>query len=171
MKIFFLGLPGSGKTTLARAVAKSLDISFIDLDWEIEQAAGISIQAIFKKNGEEMFRKMEAAQLKRWCASPIDFVMATGGGTPCFSDNLELLNKSGTTFFMDVPSQVIAKRLLKGNPQTRPLFAGTHPEELKDKIEFMRSQRIAFYRQAHHTIGEETQIDDLLVKIRKEYPQ
>jgi len=168
MKIFLLGLPGAGKTTLGKALAKSLDISFIDLDWEIGQAAGLTIQEIFKKHGEEYFRLLESQQLKRWCLSDIDFVMATGGGTPCFSDNITTLNESGTTIFMDIPSKSIAQRILKADLSTRPLFAGIHHENLKDKIEFMRSQRIAFYRQAHRTIGDDVNLEELIKILRKE---
>ena len=153
MKIFLLGLPGSGKTTLGKELAKSLGIAFVDLDLEIEKSEGMSIPEIFAKKKEDYFRLTESAQLKRWSLSDKDFVMATGGGTPCFFDNLETINRSGKSFFIDVPASEIATRIMRQNLAERPLFARTHPESLKDHVEFMRSQRISFYRQAHHTVA------------------
>ncbi|MDZ4715058.1 MAG: shikimate kinase [Cytophagales bacterium] len=168
MKIFLLGLPGSGKTTLGKAVAEDLWISFIDLDYEIEQAAGISIQRIFKQLGEKWFRQMESAQLKRWCAWDGDFVMATGGGTPVFDDNLDLMNRTGKTIFIDVPAVTLTERILKTDVASRPLFANTHRDNLKDQIEFMRSQRMPFYRQAHYRVAGEEKLKEIITILRKE---
>jgi len=169
MKIFLLGLPGSGKTTLGKTLAKSLGLPFIDLDTEIEKSEKATIQEIFQQKKEDYFRRVEAAQLKKWCTEKKDFVMATGGGAPVFFDNIAVINNSGRSIFLDVPASEIAKRIISSSLSERPLFAKTHPESLKDQIEFMRSQRISFYRQAHLTFtGSAIASGDILEKIRTE---
>ncbi|MFN8889873.1 MAG: shikimate kinase, partial [Cyclobacteriaceae bacterium] len=92
MKIFLIGLPGSGKTTLGKQVASHLSIPFVDLDAAIEKAEQRTIPEIFKQSGENYFRKIESDLLKKWAESTTDFLMATGGGAPCFFDNVEVMN-------------------------------------------------------------------------------
>lgn len=152
MKVFLIGLPGSGKTTTGKELAQKLNIPFIDLDIEIETREKQNIQQIFSRLGESYFRKIESVILKEWCFINTDFVMATGGGTPCFFDNMAQLNKAGKSIFFDVPTKEIANRIKKSNLNKRPLFENLNNEELKDKIEFLRSQRIGFYKRAHHQI-------------------
>lgn len=159
-------MPGSGKTTLGRQVAAALKMPFVDLDAGIEEEAGKSVQAIFREQGEPAFRKLEAAALQRWCSGKNDFVMATGGGAPCFENNLQLINRSGLSLFLDVPPAVIAERILKTDLASRPLFANVRPENLKDNIEFLRSQRISFYRQAHVRVTPEMSVDEVIELIK-----
>ncbi len=169
MKIYLLGLPGSGKTTLGKELAAMFRVQFVDLDAEVEKSEGMSIQEIFAKRKEDHFRKAESSQLKRLSAQKEDFVMASGGGTPCFFDNLNVMNATGTTVFLDVPPSEISRRIKGSTLSDRPLFANVHPENLKDQIEFMRSQRISFYRQARITqSGTEVSAKVLADKIRKE---
>jgi len=163
MKIFLVGLPGSGKTTIGKELAKKLGTLFIDLDAAIEAQEKKNIQEIFKVNSESYFRKIESAVLKQLSQSAEDFVMATGGGAPCFFDNMETINKSGKSIFLDISAKEIARRIKRSNLNKRPLFENLHDEELKDKIEFLRSQRIPFYQKAHlHLKGEEIQVNELL---------
>jgi shikimate kinase len=156
MKIFLLGLPGSGKTTLGREIADLLQLAFVDLDSEIERQAGKKITEIFEGQGEYYFRELESKELKKWCSSPSGFVMATGGGVPCFFDNMKWINKSGSSIFLDVPVREIARRIKDAQRLDRPLLAAQPPDQLKAHIEWMRSNRIYFYRQAHFTIAGET---------------
>lgn len=166
MKIFLVGLPGSGKTTLGRQLAKRLNISFLDLDAEIEKAEQSVISEIFSRKGEDYFRKAESERLQKLGDSSQDFVLSTGGGAPCFFDNMKNMNAAGKTIFLDVPTAEIMNRLLRTDLAKRPLFAKMNPEEFKDKIEFMRSQRFPFYKQAQHTIsGPRISVEDLVTAI------
>ncbi|MFM9837599.1 MAG: shikimate kinase [Cyclobacteriaceae bacterium] len=155
MKIFLIGLPGSGKTTIAKQLASKISLPYMDLDIEIEKAEMKTIPQIFKDKKEDYFRKIESQLLKAWCASDFSFVMATGGGAPCFFDNIKLMNQAGTTIFLDVPTMEIAKRIVSSKGEERPLLKSNGIDGLKDQIEFLRSQRIDFYKQAKMTFAGE----------------
>jgi shikimate kinase len=170
MKIFLVGLPGSGKSTLGKQLAFELKLPFVDLDAEIEKSLETSVKEIFKKHGEDLFRKKESAMLHHFCDTATDFVMATGGGVPVFFDNMAFMNQQGHTIFLDVPPREIAKRVLKTQVEDRPLLKAKHPDELKDQIEFLRSQRIPFYQQAHTCLkGEAIQLSDLVISIERKF--
>jgi shikimate kinase len=168
MKVFLLGLPGSGKTTLGKKLANALNLPFIDLDKEIEKSEGKTIPDIFTEKKEDYFRQLESSVLKLWCSKPDDFVMATGGGAPCFFDNLQVINKSGKSIFLDVPASEIVKRMSRAGVEKRPLLATQGIDGLKDHIEFMRSNRIGFYKQATITLsGPVIQVSDMIEALRK----
>jgi shikimate kinase len=163
MKIFLIGLPGSGKTTIGKQLAQALHLPFVDLDVEIEKAESKSVSEIFEKKKEPYFRKAETMVLKSFCYSDSDFVMATGGGAPCFFDNMEMINRSGKSIFLDVSARAIANRMLKTELASRPLLAKTTPDEVKDRIEFLRSHRLQFYQQATISVkGEQIGLTELL---------
>lgn len=169
MKIFLIGLPGSGKTTLGKQVAHQLSIPFVDLDAAIEKAEQRTIPEIFKQSGENYFRLVESELLTKWANSSTDFLMATGGGTPCFFDNIQIMNKLGLTFFLDVPAMEIAQRIAASKKQDRPLFNSMDFDVLKDQIETLRSRRFSFYKQAQQTLsGRGIQSQQLVEIIRKE---
>lgn len=168
-KIFLIGLPGSGKTTLGKELAKALRIPFFDLDAEIERIQAMIISEIFKHKGENYFRQQESSALKEFYSSPESFVLATGGGAPCFFDNMQSINQAGTSIFLDVPAKEITRRIQSQQLGERPLFANTPREALKDQIEFMRSSRISFYRQAHFVFsGANISVKEILEKIKTE---
>jgi shikimate kinase len=167
MKIFLIGLPGSGKTTIGKQLANELHLPFVDLDVEIEKAESKSVSEIFEKKKEEYFRKAEAMVLKNFCDSSSDFVMATGGGTPCFFDSMEMMNAVGKTIFLDVSAREIANRMLKTELATRPLLAKSAPDEVKDRIEFLRSHRMQYYQKAKITIAkDQVSLEELLLRLR-----
>ena len=171
MKIFLIGLPGSGKTTIGKLLAKVLNTSFVDLDKEIEKGEGMTPSEIFAMKNEDYFRQVESAELKRLCASPSGFVLATGGGTPCFFDNMKVINQSGISIFFDVSTREIAGRMMRTDLTKRPLLAKSSNDEVKDRIEFLRSTRISFYKQAHITIDhDEITAEEIvrLINLRRE---
>jgi shikimate kinase len=173
MKLFLIGLPGSGKTTIGKEVAKTLNISFVDLDKEIEKEEGMTVGDVFEKKKEDHFRKVESSQLKKWCTSASHFVMATGGGAPCFFDNIKQINQAGISLFLDVSPREIANRMLKTDLAKRPLLAKSSTDEVKDRIEFLRSSRISFYKQAQLLLkGDQISAADViqLIHLKKENP-
>jgi len=154
-------------------MSEVLRLSFVDLDWEIEHQAGKKIKEIFSEQGESRFRALESAELKRWCISETGFIMATGGGTPCFFDNMEWINRSGKSIFLDVPVWQIASRMEQISLIERPLLGALSVEEVRDKIERLRSERIHFYQQALITLsGDAITAEDVIKKlnIRRESP-
>lgn len=169
MKIFLLGLPGSGKTTLGRKLAAALQLPFVDLDKEIEKTEGRHIKDIFADKKEEYFRKLESSELKKWCAKPDSFVMATGGGAPCFFDNIDVINRSGKSLFLDVPASEIVRRMSMGPIEKRPLLAAGGKDGLKDSIEFLRTNRLTYYKQASVTLsGALITVEQMVEALRKE---
>jgi shikimate kinase len=152
MKIFLIGLPGSGKTTLGKELAEQLAVSFIDLDAEVEKQEGQSIAQIFEQQGEPYFRQAEASVLREISMDRESFVMATGGGAPCFYDGIELMNRLGTTVFLDVPVDILSNRLNKSDVVKRPLFR--EAVNLDETIRQLRSARLKFYEQATYRLTQ-----------------
>jgi shikimate kinase len=167
MKIFLIGLPGSGKTTMGKQMAALLSLPFVDLDKEIERREGRLIREIFKQKSEDHFRILEANELASWCESEKSFVMATGGGAPCFFNNMEMINKAGTSIFLDIPVSEIVRRIQNTNVEERPLLAAGGMDALKDSIETMRRQRLSFYRKAKLTFDATTTPAEIIEAIRK----
>lgn len=144
--IFLIGFMGSGKSFTGRRLAQRLALPFIDLDELIEQEAGRSIPRIFQEDGEAAFRKLEAETL-RSLENRTPAVIACGGGTPCFHDNMEWMNTHGLTVFLDPPVAVIADRLQR-EMDHRPLLQGLTAGALQSFIEARLQERRPFYQQA-----------------------
>lgn len=166
MKVFLIGLPGCGKTTLGKKVSLQLNKTFVDLDEEIVKGEGQSIGELFANVGERNFREIEKKYLTIWCAHDGDFIMATGGGTPCFYDNMTQINKAGFSIFLDTTVSEIATRMMNTELSKRPLFAGQDVSTVAGRIQEMRMQRISFYTQAHVTFsGEDLTVQSLAEEI------
>ncbi len=167
MKLFLVGLPGSGKTTLAKEVATLLTRKFVDLDHEIVKGESMPIVQIFDTHGEDKFRVFENSYLRKWISSSEDFVMATGGGTPCFHNNMVLLNEAGYSVFLDTDPDVIATRMLNTELAKRPLFAGQDKNSIVKRIKTMRDERILYYNRAKMTLsGELISAKNIADKVR-----
>lgn len=146
MKIFLIGMPGSGKTTLGEQLAENLHVEFVDLDKEIEKAEMKSIADIFREQGEDHFRILEARLLREWAAGTRSFVMATGGGAPCFHKGMEIINEYGLSVFLDCPLPELMERVKKN--QERPLLLTADEDELRNRLIRIRETRLPVYREA-----------------------
>jgi shikimate kinase len=148
-KVILTGLPGSGKSTLGRKLAQSLQWPFWDLDKKIEQQAGASVSQIFEQQGETAFRELEREVLLKTIEQPAPFVLATGGGAPAYSDNLEKMKAGGgILIWLDVPVELLAERL-GGSRNRRPLIAGDDPLASLQKL---METRQPYYAQAHYRL-------------------
>lgn len=124
-------------------LANHLSLQFYDLDQEIERAEKQTILSIFAEKGEAHFRQLEHDHLRKIVETADEFVLATGGGTPCFFDNMEVMNSSGKTIFLNTPIHTIKQRLQQDS--VRPLMQTNTLEDLYEK-------RRKWYEQAHHTV-------------------
>lgn len=143
---------GSGKTTVGKKLARSLSLSFIDLDSYIENKYRKTISELFDDQGEDGFRKLERKALSE--VSHIeDAIISTGGGAPCFFDNMEVMNKAGITVYIHAEPEELAARLM-ASKTVRPLIAGKSIEELVPFINDHLAKREEFYNKAkiiYHT--------------------
>ena len=139
---------GAGKTTLGRALAQTIGIQFIDLDNHIEERFHKTIGQIFSENGEDYFRDLERRMLHE-VGEFENVVISTGGGTPCFFDNVEYMNGQGTTVFLDVPEERLFIRLSIAR-NNRPLIKEKNDEELKSFISEQLGKRRPHYEKAQY---------------------
>ncbi|MCC9166437.1 shikimate kinase [Pontibacter harenae] len=155
MLIFLVGMMGSGKTTMGRQLAEQLSYTFVDLDEYIVQQEGRTVAQIFEQEGADRFRELEREHLMGVVQHYKQAVVATGGGAPCFFDNMEFINQHGKSVFLDVPIGEITRRLYNSDMAVRPLIAGKTEDELKAFIAKVLEQRRPFYLQAHHILSGE----------------
>jgi shikimate kinase len=159
MKIILFGFMGCGKTTYGKAIAGHFDMEFIDLDDYIEHRENRTIKHIFETDGESKFREIEHIAMQEVLNNKDNIVMAAGGGTPCFYDNLKVMRQHGITIYLKVPVPVLALRLMDAKIY-RPLIWGKTEKELTEYIKNTINYRKKFYNQAHIRINAE----DLKVK-------
>lgn len=144
--IFIVGMPACGKSTFGRALARALQREFIDLDRYIENRFHTDIPTLFAERGEASFRALESAMLRE-TGEFSEVVVATGGGAPCHSANMEYMLSHGTTVWLKATLPRIVQRIMR-NPHRRPLLAGLDGEALHDRLEQMRRARYPFYSRA-----------------------
>jgi shikimate kinase len=152
MRIYLIGYMGSGKSHLGWKLASHLGVQFVDMDNYIEERNCKSIPQIFAEEGEAEFRNKERKALEE-LSEFTDIVIATGGGAPCFFDNVELMNNSGKTIYLNINPKILADRLINSKTE-RPLIKGKSREELVSFIDETLKKRDKFYSQAAFQITE-----------------
>src|SRR5688572_22349152 len=165
MKIFLIGFMGSGKTYWGRLLSQKLSIPFFDLDEQVSAHEGKSIPEIFAEKGEEHFRLVEKDALHIITESHDNFVMACGGGSPCYFNNIDYMNQSGTTIWLNAPIDALYQRL-SAEKQSRPLIKDLTETQLKGYIIKKFADRRIYYEQANVAVEEDpVELDKLVEKI------
>lgn len=168
MKIFLIGFMGSGKSHWGRQLSQGLQLPYFDLDDVITQLEKRPIAEIFAVEGEEYFRRKEQEQLDRLIRDYPAFVCSTGGGTPCFFNNIDRMKSAGTVVWLNTSPDALVVRLLK-EKEKRPLIRDVSDEELLSFIRKKMNDRRLYYEQAHvHVDEDQVDLDSLLKMILHE---
>lgn len=141
---------GSGKSTVGRQLAAQLQYEFVDLDQLIEQQEQLTVSQLFAMQGESHFRQVEARHL-RLLAAYENLVVATGGGCPCYLNNMDWMNTHGITVYLEAPVKLLADRLEK-EKEKRPLLQGKSSEELYGFIQQLLRERMTYYSAARFIV-------------------
>jgi len=167
MKIVLLGYMASGKSMIGREISKKLDMKFIDLDDYISKREKRSISEIFKVEGEIYFRKIESSYLGEILNSKDSFILSLGGGTPCYSNNMELiLNSEASSIYIKADIKTLASRLT-AEKNKRPLVADLEDDKLIEFVAKHLFERRFFYEQASITVHtEDKSIEEIITEIR-----
>jgi shikimate kinase len=165
MRIYLVGFMGSGKSHWGRLLSAKLTLPFFDLDQQITEDENKSVVEIFAEKGEEYFRMMEKETLYILTESHESFVMACGGGTPCYFNNIDYMNQNGTTVWLNTRLDVLFNRLLKEKAH-RPLLKDLSDAQLKQFILKKFSERRIYYEQADLVVEEcDASVDSLIQHI------
>ncbi|MGB1248493.1 MAG: shikimate kinase [Chitinophagales bacterium] len=143
--LFLIGFMASGKTSIGRKLAKAWQMNFIDLDKAIEESEQMTINQIFETKGEEYFRQLETESLQKLDVE--NTIVATGGGTACFHDNIAIMQTKGKVIYIDVPTKILIGRL-KQQKDSRPLVKDLDEKQLIDFVNQTMEKRLPFYGQA-----------------------
>lgn len=166
MKIFLIGLMGSGKSHFKQLLATKFKTGGYDLDHIIETVEEKSIAEIFESEGEVAFRKTEA-KLLRWFSEKKSFVLATGGGTACFHENMDWMNQQGITVWLNESIDVLVDRL---DPEKahRPLIQALNKDQMRVFLEKQLAERMPFYSKAKIQLnGSQVQLKQLIQTIQQ----
>jgi shikimate kinase len=151
MVYYLVGMMGSGKTYYGAKLAERLNVPFVDLDRRIEELEERTINQIFETDGEAYFREIESKHLRELTDEYEHAVIATGGGTPCFDDNMVWMRQTGHTIYMRVPAEVLIERL-SGSAENRPLIRGLNETDLYERVHSLLEKRQPYYLQAHEIV-------------------
>ena len=149
-RIIIIGYMGSGKTTVGHALSQELGLPFYDLDWYIETRMHRTVKQIFDEKGEEGFRKIEHNLLHE-VAEFEDVIISCGGGTPCFFDNIDYMNRQGKVVYLKASPEVLYEHLKMGK-SVRPLLLNKTPEQVREFIVEQLAHREQFYSKADYTL-------------------
>ena len=172
MRIFLVGFMGAGKSFLGKIWGETNSIPFFDLDTLIEEEERISVENIFVTFGEDYFREREAAVLRNTDRFE-NCIIACGGGTPCYFDNMHWMNKNGVTVFLN-ESETNIYNHLKNDDKIRPLIIAQDEKTLQQYIINKLQQRISFYNESQIVLtGHQLNKDGFAVikKYINELPQ
>ncbi len=150
MRIFLIGFMFSGKSTVGKKLASIMNYNFIDTDKYFEEKYKISIFDFFEKFGEEMFRKFEHEILKELVVKD-NVIISTGGGLPCFNENMDIINKEGISIYLEMPYNAIINRQ-KNSKQKRPLLKNKTQEEIETYLLDLLTKREPIYQKSKITI-------------------
>lgn len=165
-RIILIGYMGAGKTTVGKALAKELRMPFYDLDWYIESRMHKTVKAIFDERGEAGFRKIEYNMLHE-VAEFEDIIISCGGGTPCFFDNIDYMNRQGETVYLKATPEVLYGHLKMGKT-IRPLLLNKTADEVQVFIREQLAQREPYYSKAKHVLDVNLLDDYEKIKISVE---
>lgn len=163
-RIFLIGYMGSGKTSMGIKLAENLGLAFVDMDHHIEEKYHKTVSQIFEESGQDAFRKMEQNCLHE-VAEFENCVIATGGGAPCFFDNMTFMNAHGLTVYLNLSPDQLSERLEVSRAGKRPLIANMKGSELRQFIADGLSAREVFYKQAKVSVSGTD--DEILANIEK----
>ncbi len=160
--VFLVGMPSSGKSTLGRKLARALNYRFVDLDKLIVKDQRKTIPELFREKGEAYFREVESRLLhqirpNQW------LVVATGGGAPCFSDNMAFIKSAGISVFINVSPAELTQRILQHGKDDRPLLSGV--TQLEQELNVRLQNRLPYYTKADFTVTYETSKVNLLLEL------
>lgn len=165
-RIILIGYMGAGKTTVGKALAKELHMPFYDLDWYIESRMHKTVKAIFDERGEAGFRKIEHNMLHE-VAEFEDIIISCGGGTPCFFDNIDYMNRQGETVYLKATPEVLYGHLKMGKT-IRPLLLNKTADEVQVFIREQLAQREPYYSKAKYVLDVNLLDDYEKIKISVE---
>ena len=167
LKIFLIGMMGSGKSYWAEKLKKKLKVPAYDLDNLVEIMEERSIAEMFAEDGEEYFRKEEAKMLRLFKEKK-NFILSCGGGTACFNDNMQWMNKNGITVWLDEPVDVLIERLQK-EKEHRPLIKNLNDDQLKEFLNKKIEERKEYYGKATYILKGDQLTEGNLTKLLKEH--
>ena len=165
-RIFLIGFMGVGKTTIGRKLARQMELPFIDLDERILQSKSMSMGDLFSYFGEAYFRKAEADMLREVIETESSFVLSCGGGTPCFSDNMHVMNKAGVSIYLAAGLPFLASRI-RQSKTVRPMLKNVSEAEQLQVLQDLFDKRQAYYALASHTINvEKLSVPEVLTLVK-----
>ncbi|MEP7279357.1 MAG: shikimate kinase [Bacteroidota bacterium] len=166
MRVFLIGFMGSGKTHWGRLLSRHTSLPYFDLDEVIVEAEKKSVQQIFHDKGEEYFRVKEQEVLEALAEDHDDIIVSTGGGTPCFFNNIDFMRQQGKVIWLNTSADILLERLLR-QKHSRPLIKNISDAGLKAFIIKKLQDRKMYYEQAHVVLHEETiTLESLLKSIK-----
>jgi shikimate kinase len=163
MRVFLIGFMGSGKTHWGKILSRQVNLPYFDLDEVITDAEKKSIQQIFHDSGEEYFRIKEQEVLEALAEDHDNIIISTGGGTPCFFNNIDFMKQQGKVVWLNTSVDILLERLLR-QKHSRPLIKNISDGELKSFIVKKLQDRKMYYEQAHIMLHEETITIESLLK-------